>query len=325
MAARPVVAGRPPAPAARGGRRGQQEQVERLGGADLVVPVPDGTVVERRTGAAWPTWSATGRPGRGGPGRPRGPGERRAGRPETGSPRVAEAGRARRGAPSGPGAPDRSPTSAWSGLPNAGKSTLLARLRRPGRRSPTIRSPRWSPTWAWAARTSGSSWRTSPAWWRGRARGEGWGTDSCGTSRGAACSCRWWTSRGGPVADLGMVRAEVAAYDPELAGRPPLVVGTKADLVTDEPARAPWATTRRGEPVTGAGIDELRARLAAVVATAKGEEPERRPTSCSAPPASPSTVREGDRFRVSGPRGGAVGGGGGPRGSPVGRRRSSAA
>ena len=60
--------------------------------------------------------------------------------------------------------------------------------------------------------------------------------------------------------DLETVRAELRAYDPELADRPSLVVGTKVDLV-DEPARS---RSIRGLPVsavTGEGLELLATQL----------------------------------------------------------------
>jgi GTPase len=72
-----------------------------------------------------------------------------------------------------------------------------------------------------------------------------------------------------PVDDLTVIDAELAAYSPELAARPQIVVANKADLVAGDPtAAASLERVRRhcaaaGRPVhaisaaTGRGLDEL--------------------------------------------------------------------
>jgi len=75
-----------------------------------------------------------------------------------------------------------------------------------------------------------------------------------------------------PAGDLATLRAELAAYDPELAQRPAIVVGTKADL-TDARSLAPDAIVVSA--VTGGGLDELSERLHTLTTEAKAAEPER--------------------------------------------------
>src|SRR5206468_176492 len=63
-------------------------------------------------------------------------------------------------------------------------------------------------------------------------------------------------------ADLSTVREEVAAYDPDLAARRSLIVGTKADLL--DPAgttRATGAVDVLASGLTGEGIERLAAAL----------------------------------------------------------------
>jgi GTPase len=78
-----------------------------------------------------------------------------------------------------------------------------------------------------------------------------------------------------PMQDVEVLRAELEAFDPDLATRPSLVVATKIDAGEER-----WASVARAHPgalpisaVTGAGIDELRYRLAGEVKRARAERP----------------------------------------------------
>jgi GTP-binding protein len=105
-----------------------------------------------------------------------------------------------------------------------------------------------------------------------------------------------------PVRDLAMLAAEIEAYDPSLAMRSTLVVGTKADLLPAG-ARPAAGVDVAVAAVTGLGIDVLASRLAALVTRARTEEPARRPFVVVRPGRQPFTVRrEAGRFRVAGPR-----------------------
>jgi GTP-binding protein len=101
-----------------------------------------------------------------------------------------------------------------------------------------------------------------------------------------------------PAADLATVRAEVAAYDRALVERPSVVVVTKADLVEKSPRLDPDQVTVSA--VTGEGIDALAERLARLAAEAPS--PDRRSTVVLRPGRETFTVRKvGDRrFRVEG-------------------------
>jgi GTP-binding protein len=101
-----------------------------------------------------------------------------------------------------------------------------------------------------------------------------------------------------PAADLATVRAEVAAYDRELAARPSVVVVTKADLVEAPPRLDRSQVTVSA--VTGEGVDTLAERLADESAGAPA--PDRLPTVVLRPGREAFTVRKvGDRrFRVEG-------------------------
>jgi GTP-binding protein len=82
-----------------------------------------------------------------------------------------------------------------------------------------------------------------------------------------------------PAEDLATLRRELSAYDPALAERPALVVGTKSDLVQD-----PIAAGRTLDPdtlvvsaMTGEGIDDLLARLEVLARDADKRQPPRAP------------------------------------------------
>jgi GTPase len=91
-----------------------------------------------------------------------------------------------------------------------------------------------------------------------------------------------------PAADLATVRAEVAEYDPALADRPSVVVVTKADLLEDTPRLEPEQVTVSA--VTGEGIDEFTERLAELAAATPPEE--RRPAVVLRPGREAFTVRK---------------------------------
>jgi GTP-binding protein len=78
-----------------------------------------------------------------------------------------------------------------------------------------------------------------------------------------------------PADDVDALKAELAAFDPELATRPAIVLATKVDVGRD--ALAPVTSRNPGvlpiSAVTGEGIEELIARLAAAVKDARAEAP----------------------------------------------------
>ena len=80
------------------------------------------------------------------------------------------------------------------------------------------------------------------------------------------------------------------------------MVGTKVDLVPKPPA-VPPGVDLAVSGVTGEGIEELAQRIARLVALAQAEEPPREPYVVLRPARETFVVsREGDRFRVVGPR-----------------------
>jgi GTP-binding protein len=107
-----------------------------------------------------------------------------------------------------------------------------------------------------------------------------------------------------PRSDLAALRAELTAYDPSLAERRSIVLGSKSDLV-DDPRDAAAAIDSDAVPVsamTGEGIDELLERLGLLAREAAASEPPRS-SHVVLRPGRPrfSVAREADgRWRVSG-------------------------
>jgi GTP-binding protein len=107
---------------------------------------------------------------------------------------------------------------------------------------------------------------------------------------------------GEPEADLAMVRREVAEFDPALADRRSLSVGTKVDLVSDG-STLPAGIDLAVSGLTGQGVDELAARLAQEVAGARAEEAPSSSYVVLRPGREPFVVkRDGDRYVVVGPK-----------------------
>ena len=78
-----------------------------------------------------------------------------------------------------------------------------------------------------------------------------------------------------PSEDVTALRAELAAFDPELVQRPSLVIATKVDVARDglEDVHEPGVLALSA--VTGEGIDELLRTLAALVAETRSAAPDR--------------------------------------------------
>ncbi|MGH2699722.1 MAG: GTPase ObgE [Actinomycetota bacterium] len=76
-----------------------------------------------------------------------------------------------------------------------------------------------------------------------------------------------------PLDDVDVLRAELEAFDPELASRPSLIVLSKLDAGEErlEEARARYPDALGVSAVSGQGIDELRRRLAAGVERSREE------------------------------------------------------
>ncbi|HEX2026320.1 MAG TPA: Obg family GTPase CgtA [Actinomycetota bacterium] len=186
------------------------------------------------------------------------------------------------------------------GLPNAGKSTLLARLTaaRPkvaGYPFTTI-APNLGVAESDQARFVVAD---VPGLIEGAHRGRGLGDRFLRhISRCRVLAYVVDATSDDPAGDLRTVRAEVDAHDPDLAARPWITVVTKVDLVDQPPNIGEGQAEVSG--LSGEGIEELAAALGRLVASAPTDAA--RPRVVLRPARESFTVRRvGDRrFRVEG-------------------------
>ena len=189
------------------------------------------------------------------------------------------------------------------GLPNAGKSTLLATLTAAHPKIADYPFTTLSPNLGVAGEEERFVVADVPGLVEGAHEGKGLGHRFLRhVSRCRALVMVVDLSAPDPAADLATVRAELEAYDRAMAARPSLVVGTKRDLSPDiDPQALLGSGAIAVSAVTGEGLDRLRERLAALAreASAVAEE---RSAYVVLRPARPRFVvkREGERFRVIG-------------------------
>ena len=189
------------------------------------------------------------------------------------------------------------------GLPNAGKSTLLATLTAAHPKIADYPFTTLSPNLGVAGEEERFVVADVPGLVEGAHEGKGLGHRFLRhVSRCRALVLVVDLSAPDPAADLATVRAELEAYDRAMAARPSLVVGTKRDLAPDvDPQAVLGSDAIAVSAVTGEGLDRLRERLAALAreASAVAEE---RSAYVVLRPARPRFVvkREGERFRVIG-------------------------
>jgi GTP-binding protein len=262
------------------GSPGRSAKRDGASGKDLVLPVPDGTVVWDDDGLVADLVGdgsravlATG--GRGGRGNALLTSARNR------APRVAE-----------PGEPAEERTVRLElrtvadvglvGLPNAGKSTLLSRLTAARPKIADYPFTTLTPNLGVAGDDADRFLVADvPGLIEGAAGGKGLGHRFLRhVVRCRALVLVVDLSAPDPAADLATLRAELAAYDQELARRPAVVAGTKADLV-DEPERV---ASTLGDDVavvsamTGEGIEPFLERLGLLARAAAAAEPPRQPT-----------------------------------------------
>ena len=287
---------------AQAGGPGRSNRRDGATGEDLVLPVPDGTVVRDEDGlladlvgeGSRVVAARGGRGGRGNAalGRGRGRGRTGAERGEAGEERrldlelrtVADVG--------------------LVGLPNAGKSTLLAALTAARPRVADYPFTTLTPNLG-VAEAEGRRFVVAdiPGLVEGAHEGKGLGDRFLRhVSRCRALVEVVDLSGDDPRTDLETLRRELTAYDPSMARRARLVVGTKSDLVEDATAGAEALDDGAVavSAISGAGLDELAGRLSALVeAAAAGAE--ERGAVVLRPARAPFTVRrDGERFVVSG-------------------------
>jgi GTPase len=286
---------------AQPGKPGARSRRDGASGKDLVVAVPDGTVVLDERGlladlVGEGSEAVVARGGRGGRGNVRFAG------PRNRLPRTAEAGEE--------GEERRLHLELRTvadvglvGLPNAGKSTLLSRLTAATPKIADYPFTTLTPNLG-VAQTGDERFVVAdiPGLVEGAHDGKGLGDRFLRhVTRCRALVLVVDLSSPDPPADLRTARDELRAYDPELAERPSIVVGTKTDLV-DDPLGA--ASAIRALPVsalTGEGLDRLAGQLERLSRRAASEQPARGPYVVLRPGRPRFTVtRESGGWRVNG-------------------------
>ena len=289
---------------ASAGESGRRSKRDGATGRDLVIPVPDGTVVFDEHGLVADlvgegSRSVVARGGRGGRGNVAFASARNR------VPRTAEPGE--------DGEDKRLRVELRTvadvglvGLPNAGKSTLLARLTAA---KPKIADYPFTTLTPNLGVAGGDAERfvvaDIPGLIEGASEGKGLGHRFLRhIVRCRALVLVVDLAAGDPRADLATLRTELAAYDPALATRPSIVVGTKADLVDDpsDVAAGLDADALVVSAMTGGGLEELLGRLGLLAISAETGEPDRRSHVVLRPGRPRFTVsRDADgRWRVSG-------------------------
>jgi GTP-binding protein len=280
-----------------GGKRGRTGAA----GEDLVIRVPDGTRVEDEDGlladlVGEGARAVVARGGRGGRGNAAVATQRDR------VPRSAEAGEA--------GEDRRLSVELRTvadlglvGLPNAGKSTLLAGLTAAHPKIADYPFTTLSPNLGVAGEDERFVVADVPGLVEGAHAGRGLGHRFLRhVSRCSALVLVVDLASSDPAADLEIVRSELGAYDPALASRPTIVVGTKADLAPAVDAQALLGGGAIAvSAVTSVGMDRLRERLSALAKEAEALAEDRSAYVVLRPARPRFTVtREGGRFRVVG-------------------------
>jgi GTP-binding protein len=165
------------------------------------------------------------------------------------------------------------------GFPNSGKSTLIARISSARPKIADYPFTTLTPNLG-VVRSGGDSFVVAdiPGLVRGAHEGKGMGHRFLRHVRRAAVLLYFADLTAvdrDPAGDVDVLKGELAAFDPELAARPALVVAAKVDAGRDElPSvlkRAPGALPISA--VTGEGIDQLVSDLAAAVTAARARAP----------------------------------------------------
>jgi GTP-binding protein len=108
-----------------------------------------------------------------------------------------------------------------------------------------------------------------------------------------------------PFTDVDVLKAELAAFDPELAARPSVIVATKADVAPERAQEVSkrWSDAIVVSAVAGRGLDELLRRFAEMVATSRASAPVRKGYVRHIVRHEPTVVtREDSAWRVTGRR-----------------------
>jgi GTP-binding protein len=259
------------------GAAGRSSNRDGATGKDLVVAVPDGTVVFDDDGlladlVGEGARAVVGRGGRGGRGNAALAG------PRNRVPRTAEPGE--------DGEERRLRVELRTvadiglvGLPNAGKSTLLSKLSAAKPKIADYPFTTLTPNLG-VADAGGDRFVVAdiPGLVEGAHRGRGLGDRFLRhIVRCRALVLVVDLASEDPVSDLATLREELGAYDPELLRRASVVVGSKADLVDAPEALAADLAPKAiaVSAVSGSGLEELAGRLGVLSSEAKAAEPER--------------------------------------------------
>jgi GTPase len=264
---------------AENGGPGRSGRRHGAAGKDLVILVPDGTVIGVDEGlladlVGEGTRAVVARGGRGGRGNAELAG------PKDRAPRVAEPGEA--GEERRLGLELRLVADVGLvGLPNAGKSTLLARLTAAKPRIADYPFTTLSPNIG-VASVGDDRYVVAdvPGLIEGAHEGRGLGDRFLRhIARCPAIALIVDLSAADPTGDLRTLREELRAYDAAIAERPSRVVATKADLVGDpiDRARALGRDVQIVSGITGDGVDGLRAALRSLSRDGASRLPPREP------------------------------------------------
>lgn len=285
---------------AQSGSAGSGNNRQGANGEDLVLGVPDGTVVTDEDGLIADLVGAgasvvVARGGRGG----RGTASLASARNRV--PRIAERGEK--------GEERRLrlelklvADAALVGLPNAGKSTLLAALTAARPKIAAYPFTTITPNLGVAGGDERFVVADIPGLIEGAHEGKGLGLAFLRHVSRCRVLLYVVDLTADPERDLHAVREEIASFDEDLAKRRSLVVGTKADLV--EPGSVDHRVVEIVvSGVTGEGIEKLQMRLRELVEEARRDERPAAPFVVLRPAREAFVVkREGQRYRVSGPR-----------------------
>jgi len=291
---------------AQPGKSGRRANRSGGNGKDLVVKVPDGTVVRDERGFVADLVGEGARVvvARGGKG---GRGNMALSGPHNRVPRVAESGQV--------GEEHRLELEVRTiadvglvGLPNAGKSTLLAALTAATPKVAAYPFTTLGPNIGVAEGDDRFVLADVPGLIEGAHEGKGLGLRFLRhVSRCSVIAYVVDLSLQDPARDLATVKAELEAFDPALMERAEVIVATHVDLMDEAERSVALAGLPAADPmavsgVTGEGIEMLGARLSASAGEQAARGPVQKPRAVVLRPGREefTVTKEGGGFRVAG-------------------------